>query len=510
MHYVYVWLYNSGSLSATSRKGGKNKSTRSKVVNNSSYQRSTPLLSSGASPSNHPDSNGAGSSFALPYFASSHTTHSSNSQSPISYHNSDGPTMSYSSIGDHHYDRINWPSPISTSSFVTHSGGSPRSPIASLAPHSTHTLPFTTLSRGNNEDISIHSNNSLPYYYPPEWNRDDHDIPDWNRVDPPEWSRTDFMDNTLPSNSTVSPPYSMDASNQSPAPSPSLLSSWEEPLDLDIMGDSGNSQDSGNSHANGVVNSEDTTSSISILTSVRDEATPSSERANSETGDSPFLTAVSTSSDHAGDVRMTQRRRESIGQRRRRGVSYSSDEHQSMLQELLSPQPEELLSDQPATSIPYFTFNPRPYGPLSSSRVTAVRSGQSGRVTPDVLSDDYTIRRRSARVCPGRSRLDVLQHRPVHHNLSGTSSSNSSSLLESDNSTVLPLEDIAGILSDIEQNNHDHPPQHLRRGYVTADVLSTPTTTSQPPISNSDRGDVITISSDEVCVYVCVFYMCIV
>ena len=487
-------IYNSASQSATSRKGGKNKSSKSKVVSNSSYQRSIPLLSSGASPSNHPDSNGAGSSFSPPYFASSHTTHSSNGQSPISYNSTtaDGPPVSsYSTNGDHRYSHVDWPSPISTGSFMTHVG-SPHSPIASLAPHSTHTLPFTTLSRGNNENVSIRSNNSLPYYYPPEWNRDDHDIPDWNRVDPPEWSRTDFMDNTSPSISTFSPPYSMDTTSQFSGPSPSLLSSWEEPLDLDVTGDSGNSQ------ANGVVNSEDTASSISTLTSVRDEATPTSERANSEMGDSPFLTAVLSSDDHAGDVRMTQSRRESIGQRRRRGVSYSSDEHQSMLQELLSPQPEELLSNQPATSTPYFTFSPRPYGPLSSNRVTTVRSGQSGRVTPDVLSDDYTTRRRSARVCPGRSRLDVLQHRPVRHDLSDTSSS--SSLLESDNSPVLPLEDIAGILSDLEQNNHDHPPQHLRRGYVTADVLSTPTTTSQP-ISNFDRSDVITISSDEVCMF---------
>ena len=459
----------------------------------SNFQGSIPLPSSGASPSNHTSSSGgAGSSFSPPHFASgpSHALHSSNNHSPFSNNSTiDNSTVSYSNISDSR-GYVDW---LSTGPFMTRIS-SPHSPIATLAPHSTHTLPFTTLSRGSNEDVSVRSYSSLPYYYPPEWNRDDHDIPDWNRVDPPEWSRTDFVDNSIVGNGMMSPSYSTGAAtNQSPGPSPSLLSSWEEPIDLDL---------SGNSQANGV-DSDGTTSSVSTLTPTSGGTTSTSDITNSETADSALFGVVPTNND-TDDVRMTQSRRESIGLHRRRGVSYSSNEHQSILQELLSP--------QPGTSTPYSSLGPRSYGPSSSNRITTVRSGQSGRITPDVLSDDYITRRRSARVCPGRSRLDVLQHRLVRHNLSGTSSG-SSSLLESDSSPVLPLEEIAGILSDIERNDSERPPQELQfnsRGHVTAEELSTPTANTAGLSRNSDRGDVITISSDEVGVVCACMHMCIV
>ena len=460
----------------------------------SDFQGCIPLSSpSVSSPSNHSSSsNDAGSSFRPPQFASGHTLHSSHNHSPTSYSTANNPTVSYGNISDNR-GHVDWPSPISTGSFFTRFS-SPHSPIASLAPHSTHTLPFTTLSRGNNEDISVRDNSSLPYYYPSEWNRDERDIPDWNRVDPPEWSRTDFLDNPSVGNRMIPPSYSMDTTNQSPGPSPSLLSSWEEPVDL-----GGNSQASG-IDADGTVSSlstftDGTVSSLSTFTLTRSGT-------NSETTDSPLFGEIPTNYD-TGEVRMTQSRRESIGQYRRRGVSYSSDEHQSILQDLL-------LSPQPGTSTPYSSFSPRPYGPLSSNRITTIRLGQSSRFTPDVLSDDYTTRRRSARVYPGRSRLDVLQ---VHHNLAGTSSS--SSLLESDNSPVLPLEDVAGILSDIERNGFGRPPQEIQsssRGHVTTEELPIPTANAagiSQPISISDRGDVITISSDEVCIVYACMHACV-
>jgi len=57
---------------------------------------------------------------------------------------------------------------------TTHFSG-PNSPIAMLAPHASHTLPLTSL--GGSNDVSIHDASSLPYYYPPEWNRDDFNSP---------------------------------------------------------------------------------------------------------------------------------------------------------------------------------------------------------------------------------------------------------------------------------------------------------------------------------------------
>ena len=485
---IRMYVYNSGSQSASNRKVAKSKTTRAKVDSDSDskFQRCTPLASSsGASPSNHSSSSSstdAGSSFSPPHFAPGHTLHLSNNHSPTSYYSTTGnPTLPSTYVSDNR-GHVDWPLIDAATRF-----SSPHSPIASLAPHSTHTLPFTALRRGNNEDISVNDSSSLPYYYPPEWNRD---VPEWNRIDPPEWSRADFMNNPV-GNGTMPPSYSMGANNQSPGPSPSLLSSWEEPLDVDL---------GRNSQANDVSTVPTLTPSASVTTSAND-------RTNS---DPPLFEAIPTNND-TGDVRMTQNRRESIGQHRRRGVSYSNDEHQSILQELLSP--------QPGTSTPYSSFSPRPYGLLSSNRFTTIRLGQSSaRFTPDVLSDDYTTRRRSARVCPGRSRLDALQHRPVHNDLSSTSST----LLESDNSPVLPLEDIAGILSDLERNGSERPTQELpsdSRGDVTPDDLSAPTTNTAgiSPINISDsRGDVITISSDEVSctcacahVVVCVLSVCL-
>lgn len=470
-----LYIHNSGSQSASNRKVAKSKSIRTKVDldSDSKFQRCTPLTSSsGASPSNHSSSSSSssstnvGSSFNPPQFAPGHTLYSSNNHSPMSYYSTtDNPTYVSDNRG-----HVDWPLVDAAARF-----SSPHSPIASLAPHSTHTLPFTALSRGNNEDISVNDNSSPPYYYPPEWNRD---VPEWNRVDPPEWSRTDFMNNPVVMPSS----YSMDTTNQSPGPSPSLLSSWEESLDVDL---------GGNSQAN------DNSTTVPTLTPSTSVTMSANDRTTLDTTDPPLFEAIPTNND-TGDVRMTQSRRESIGQHRRRGVSYSNDEHQSILQELLSP--------QPGTSTPYSSYNPRPYGPSSSNRFTTIRLGQSStRFTPDVLSDDYATRRRSARVCPVRSRLDALQHR--HHDLAGTSST----LLESDNSPVLPLEDIAGILSDIERNDSERPPQELpsdSRGRVTAEESSPPITNTAgiSPISISDRGDVITISSDEVnCVCACVF-----
>ena len=483
---LYVHVHNSGSQSSGNRKVVKSKSTRANVDldSNSKFQRCTPLTSSSsATPSNHSSSSSsssstdAGSVFSPPHFAPGHTLHSLNSHSPMSYcsanANSTLPSDNATYVSDINGGHVNWPL-IDADTRVSH----PHSPIASLAPHSTHTLPFTTLnSRGNNEDITVNDNSSLPYYYPPEWNRD---VPEWNRVDPPEWSRADFMDNPV---GTMPPSYSMGATNHSQGPSPSLLSSWEEPLDVDL---------GGNSQANDIRTVPTLTSSASVTTSANDRTT-------SNTSDPQLFGAIPTSNG-TGDIRMTQSRRESIGQHRRRGVSYSSDEHESILQELLSP--------QPATSTPYSSFSPRPYGPLSSNRF---RLGQSSRFTPDVLSDDYTTRRRSARVTPpGRSRLDALQHRPVDYDLASTSST----LLESDNSPVLPLEDIAGILSDIERNDSLRPPQELpsdSRGHVATEELSPPTTNTAgiSPISiSASRSDVITISSDDevscVCLYVSV------
>ena len=469
---------SSGSRSATSRKGGKAKSAKTKMDLDGSSSN-IPSSSSAAGHSDHPDSNGAGSSFSpFQFAASDHTMYSLANPPSMSYHNStNNPTVSYSDNRGH----INWPSPISTGSFMPHFNA-PHSPIASLAPHSTHTLPFTVLSRGSNEDVSIHNSNSLPYYYPPEWNRDDHDTPEWNRVDPPEWSRTDFVDNP---SIDVPPSYSMDTTNLSPESSPSLLTPWEVPVSVSVTdGQAG------------------ATSSVSTMASRRghlDGTVSSGDKSNADTVDSVLFGPVPTGDNATGSgVRMTQSRRDSTGQRRRQGVSYSVDEHQSMLQELLSP--------QPGISSSSSHFSSRPDDHSSSSRISTIWLGNSGRITPpDVLSDDYPTRRRSARVCPGRSRLDVLQHVPTvaQRDLAGASSG--SGLLESDNSPVLPLEDIAGILSDIEQNNSEHRSQELQsdsRGHVATAELSTTNDTAglTQPISNSEGSDVITISSDEVCV----------
>ena len=485
-------MYNSGSRPATSRKGGKSKSAKAKVDLNGdtdNFQISIPLSSSAPGPSTYPNGNGASPSFRPSHFATSDNAMYSPVNHPpsLSYHNSaaDNSTMPYNNVTSSH-GHVNWPSPISTGSFFAHFD-TPHSPIASLAPHSTHTLPFTSLSHGSNEDVSIHNSSSLPYYYPPEWNRDDHDMPEWSRVDRPEWNRSDFVDNPVTGSSIVRPSHSMDTTNPSPAPSPSILSPplqspWQELLNVSVPG-------STSSQAGA-------TSTMPPTRGALGGASSSSGR--TDTVPSMLHGTVSTDND-TGDVRMTQTRRDSTGQHRRQGVSYSIDEHQSMLQELLSP--------QPGTSSPPSYFNPRPDGHLPSNRTVTARLGQSGRITPDVLGDEYLIRRRSVRIHPGRSRLDVLQHRPGYYDPAGASSS--SSLLESDNSPVLPLEDIAGILSDIEQNSSRRPPEELQSSSssdVTTGGIPTPTTDTSglsQPIGNSQGGDVITISSDEVCMYMC-------
>ena len=471
------------------------------------FQISIPLSSSAAGPSTYSNGNGASPSFSPSHFATSDNTMYSPVHHPpsLSYHNTatDNSTVSYNNVTSSH-GHVNWPSPISTGSFFAHFD-TPHSPIASLAPHSTHTLPFTSLSHGSNEDVSIHNSSSLPYYYPPEWNRDDHDMPEWNRVDRPEWNRSDFVDNPVTGSSIVRPSHSMDTTNPSPAPSPSILSPplqspWQELLNVSVPG-------SASSQAGA-------TSTMPSTRGALGGASSSSGR--TDTVPSMLRGTVPTDND-TGDVRMTQTRRVSTGQHRRQGVSYSTDEHQSMLQELLSP--------QPGTPSPPSYFNPRLNGHLPSNGTVTARVGQSDRIMPDVLGDeyltrrrpdvlgdDYLIRRRSARICPGRSRLDVLQHRPGYYDPAGASSS--SSLLESDNSPVLPLEDIAGILSDIEQNNSGRPPERLQssssRDIVTVGipVPTTDTEVLSQLISNSEGGDVITISSDEVCICLAYIYVC--
>lgn len=474
--YLYNgYVHNSGSRSATSRKGGKTKSTRAKVNSDSDtdFQISIPLSSSAVGPSSHSinSTNGASSSYGPPHFASDHTAYSPNNHSSMSYHTStidNPPVFSYNNSTGDSRGYVNWPSPISSGPFLTRFNG-PHSPIASLAPHSTHTLPFTTLSQSSNED-GIHNGSSMPYYYPPEWNRSDHDMPEWNRVDPPEWNRTDFMNNPSVDNG-VTPSYSsMSTTNQSPETSPSLLSSWEGPLNY-----------AGSSGSSNIVN-DTSTSTVRVPS---DGTSSYNNRSSTNMVDSVLFGAVSRNDD-TEDARMPPSRRDSTGQRRRQGISYSSDEHQSILQELLSPLPAV------SSASPYYGHIPDSQS--SSNRVSTVRLDHSGRITPDVLSDDHLTRRRSARVCPGRSRLDVLQHRPLYRDEAGASSS----LLESDNSPVLPLEDIAGILSDIEQNNS-------QSRHVATEELPTPTSRS----ADISQRDVITISSDEVCVCVCVCtYVC--
>ena len=459
------------------------------------FQISIPLSSSTAGPSSY--SNG---STATPSFCPSHfATPDNNMYSPVnypplmSYRNSttDNSTVSYNDATNSH-GHVNWPSPIGTSSFFATQFDTPHSPIASLAPHSTHTLPFTSLSRGSNEDVSIHNSSSLPYYYPPEWNGDDQDIPESTRVDRSEWIRPDFMDNAATSSSIVQPSHFMGNTNPSPAPSPSILSPplqppWQELLSVHVPGSTSSQADA--------------TSTMSPIRGVLGGTPPSSSDRTDTVRSIPHGT-VPTDND-TGDVRMPQSWRDSTGQHRRQGVSYSVDEHQSILQVLLSP--------QPGTSSSSSHYNPRLDGHLPSSRIVTARLGQSGRITPDVLGDEYLTRRRSARICPGRSRLDVLQHVPGHYDPTGASGS--SSLLESDNSPVLPLEDIAGILSDIERNNSGHLSEELQSSSnssrdVTTGGIPTPTTDHDAaglsqPISNSEGGDVITISSDEVCVCAC-------
>lgn len=465
------------SQSTTSRKlGGKTKSTSAKVDSDgsSNYHVSIPLSSTATGSSN--------SSFGTPpHFSSDHST-SLDSSFSVNFQNSDNSNVSHSDAsGNHGYFNWNLVARPGSSS-LTHFSG-PHSPIATLAPHSTHTLPFTTHSHSSNEDISIHTSSSLPYYYPPEWNRDDHELQEWSRANPLEWNRSDFVGNTSVGDGVVPSSYSMDTTNPPPELSPSLLSSLDEPLDFDRVGDS---------QAN-----DNTTSSmsatISFTRSLDRIPSTSDNRTNTETVDSVLFGAIPTSSDRDG-TRVTQTRRDSMGQNRRQGVSYTADQHQSILQELLSAPSE--------TSSASSYFSQRPDDHSYSSRMATARLDQTNRVTPDVLIDDYPTRRRNARVCSGRSRLDVLQHRPIHHELGGASGSG---LLESDNSPVLPLEDIAGILLDIEQNNSAHFPREVQsnsRGDIVTEELSTPTTTYLPSSSQSvNTSDVITISSDEVCMF---------
>jgi len=479
-------IYSGGSAVSqytTSRKGGKAKSASAKVDSDDStnYHISIPLSSTttGSSNSNVSSSILFGTP---PHFTPDHST-SLASSLPMSYQNFDNSNSSYNvTSGNRGY--VNWDLATRTgSSSLTHFSG-PHSPIASLAPHSAHTLPFTTHSRSSNEDVSIHTSSSLPYYYPPEWNRDDHELPEWNR----EWSRNNYVGNASIGDGMVPSSYSMDTTNPPPELSSSLLSSLDESLDL--------------YRASGSQTDNNTTPSMSATTSLTRslDRIPSTgdNRTNTDTVDSVLFGAIPTSSDREGG-RMTHTRRNSMGQSRRQGVSYSADQHQSILQELLSTPPE--------TSSASSYFSQRIDDHSYPNRIATVRLDQNDRVTTDVLNDDYPTRRRSARVCSGRSRLDVLQHRPIRPELAGASSSG---LLESDNSPVLPLEDIAGILSDIEQNNSNSGRFHREvqsnnRGHTATEELSTPTTdylpTSSQSVNTSEAADVITISSDEVCMF---------
>ena len=483
-------LYSNGSFdsqSATDKKAdGKAKSGRAKVDvdSNSNFQISIPLSSASTSTSSSSHSGHSHGNATTPLFgpapdhgaslplanrfpsSASYQSHTTGNSTPSSSSN-------YTPAG------VNWQSGSAGSSSLPYFNGH-HSPIASLAPHSSHMLPFTTL--GGTEDISIHNSSSLPYYYPPEWNRDEHELPEWTRVIPTQWSRNDFMHNpSLSGGGMVPPPsYSMDNTNSPPQQlSPSLLSSLEEPLDLDL-----DTMGSSRTQSNTAISSA---SSMAPMPGPLDPMPSGSRGVNINPMDS-ILFATPANNDR--DVpRMTRTQRDSTGHHRRQGVSYSPNQHQSILHELLSTPPETSTA-----SSSYLTQRADGRSP-SNSRLSTVRLDQSGRITPDVLCDDYRYRtrRRSVRICPGRSRLDMLHQRPMEDELA--SSSSSSGLIGSDNSPVLPLEDVAGILSDLERNNSTE-------GLQSSGSRGLPTTSTAQPVNATEGGDVITISSDEVCVFV--------
>ena len=439
------------------------KSSSRTAVNDSSFRVSIPLSSASSSnsfttsvptvtlPSDH--------TYSIPVMAQSTVAHSSatqNSTSPLS-----GPFAASSSNGS---SAQLTPFNRNSSFLATHFSG-PHSPIAMLAPHASHTLPLTSLgssSTSDSNELSIHDASSLPYYYPPEWNGDDFNT----SFSPSSTGMVHPLDTTTTSTGQQSL-YASDSSfdNQS--------HQTFTPNGADILND-------GFIHE---LTPQHSLNSSSIE--------PNTDNDDNDSGVSIHRPLHVYPRELASD-RISQQRRNSES-RRRQGVSYSSDQHQHMLQFL---QPEEPLQQMPAPQqtppppilTPSYNFRRRAGGEAVS------RSEAQSRLQHSL---NQIAARQSGRARPGRSGLDMVYSRPLNGDSNGSSTSQTDEQVDPSSPSILTNNgDYFGLSGrELPQFHGGEMPELLSvDGRVEQDSVAA--------TNSSEDTDVITISSDdEVSVY---------
>jgi len=352
---------------------------------------------------------------------------------------------------------------------TTHFSG-PNSPIAMLAPHASHTLPLNSLggnSTSDSNDISIRDASSLPYYYPPEWNRDDFSSPSSAGTVQPMDTATNISTTTGQQSSHLFDSSFENRSNQT---------------------FTSNSAD----NLNDAFIQELSPQHFLRSTSVE----PSTDDDNNDSGVSLYRLVHLYPRESAGD-RTSQQRRGSESHRRR-GVSYTPDQHQQMLHTLLQPETPQQTPSPPVLSSGY-NFRRR-----ASEMISLSSHSEASRLQHSLNTISQIAARQIGQARPGRSGLDMVYTRPLNGDSGGSSTNRTYELLEPSSPSILAGNDEFTSRSDHFGQSGSELPQYDGDG--TPELLSASGRVGQDVMAatNSEDTDVITISSDdEVCVCVC-------
>ncbi|XP_065911636.1 uncharacterized protein [Dysidea avara] len=447
------------TLSTRSRRGDKMKPSSSRTrVNNTSFRVSIPLSSATTSnsqavtssiptttlPSDH--------TYSIPVTAQSTDAHSSAAQ------NSTIPPSASLTATTSAGNPIQLTPFNRNPAFLTTHFSGPHSPIAMLAPHASHTLPLTSLgstSTSDSNDISIRDASSLPYYYPPEWNADDFNV----------------------------------------SFSPSSVG-MVHPMDTTTTASAGQSSHVNDSSFESYSNQTFTSNGADILNNgFIHELSPQHFLRSS---------SVEPSTDDDDDNDNGARRmhfypRESASDRtsqqmggseshRRRGVSYTANEHQHMLRTLLqSETPPQTLSS-PVSSSGY-NFRRR-----ASEMIGLASHSEVSRLQHSLNAISQIAARRVGWARPGRSGLDMVYTRPLNGDSSDSSTNRTDELLEPSSPSILAGSDEFTPRSDYSGQSGSEPPHYDGDG--TPELLSASGRVGQATTSTEDT-DVITISSDD-------------